>query len=313
MPPTITLSASENLHRSPFVNTAPPLKRAEPSTASGRQHLSSCKSRRYSGPSDAPSKQKAVCESNDRVLESASNGLESHASPPDANVMVVASPTRIDVTPTRYNLADEWVDRRAQAAASSTHSRSFRVPTASTPSKKWWAAHPSAKIKHRTFKGSRDDAMVLASKLRQQLLADPDTWSTVPADPSLLPNIACLIADGRASTVHQFKLSQGIAPPRQFSPRSLGQNPGYSLSANREAIDWFATHPQPSLHPASTPTSLISRAPAPSHLLPGNVPYQPSTYACAAPFNQRMSTSTSTPQWIRDIQQGLPIMHSIWA
>jgi hypothetical protein len=105
--------------------------------------------------------------------------------------------------------------------------------------------------------------MVLAAKLRKQLRADPDSWSDSHANPVQLPNIARLVADGRASVTHQFKLSQGLAPPRQFLPRTFGQNPEYSVSANREAIDWFDNHPQPSF---TTSTSTTAPAPLPSEI-----------------------------------------------
>ena len=54
-------------------------------------------------------------------------------------------------------------------------------------------------------------------------------------------------------------------------------------------------------------------APLPSETQPTTSPYQPSTYAMVAPFNQRMSTSSTTPQWIMEVQQGLPVMHAVWA
>lgn len=208
------------------------------------------------------------------------------------------------------NFANVWVDRRTHETASSSNPLSHKVPVASSPTKKWWSAHPSAKIKHRTFQGSKEDAMVLATKLRKQLRADSDTWSDSHTNPVLLPNITCLVADGRASEAHRFKLPQGLAPPRQFSPRFFGQKPGYSVSANREAIDWFDSHPQPSF---ATSTSATAPAHPPSWSQPTTTPYQPSTYAMVAPFNQRMSTSSTTPQWIMEVQQGLPVMHAVWA
>jgi hypothetical protein len=235
---------------------------------------------------------------------------EKRSVPPPHGSAAVASAGDTAIVLDNSNFANVWVDRRTHETASSSNPFSHRVPVASSPTKKWWTAHPSAKIKHRTFQGSKEDAMVLATKLRKQLRADPDSWSDSHSNPVLLPNITRLVADGRASEADQFKLSQGLAPPRQFSPRFFGQNPEYSVSANREAIDWFDNHPQPSF---ATSTSATASAPPPSRTQPTTTPYQPSTYAMVAPFSQRMSTSSTTPQWIMEVQQGLPVMHAVWA
>ena len=317
-------SVSNTSSMSPGVASTKPLatrKRTTPSSSSnGEQYLHKRKSKRQPKRSQVLPQ---TARSNAQVTSLTAHGkglthTVASAVPPDGKRPVPppqgsAAPTSTGDTTNvldKPNFANVWVDRRTHETASSSKPLSHRVPVASSPTKKWWTAHPSAKIKHRTFQGSKEDAMVLAAKLRKQLRADPDSWSDSHANPVQLPNIARLVADGRASVTHQFKLSQGLAPPRQFLPRTFGQNPEYSVSANREAIDWFDNHPQPSF---TTSTSTTASAPLPSETQPTTSPYQPSTYAMVAPFNQRMSTSSTTPQWIMEVQQGLPVMHAVWA
>ena len=55
--------------------------------------------------------------------------------------------------------ADQWVLHRSRSRALASPSSSAPVPSLSSPTKEWWAAHPSGKIKHRVYAGSRDDAI----------------------------------------------------------------------------------------------------------------------------------------------------------
>ena len=142
-------------------------------------------------------------------------------------------------------------------------------------------------------------------------------------DSSALPDLLPLIADGRASPVHQFKLAQGISPSRQFAPRQDGQRPDYSASANREAIVWFASHPSPPTPPLAPALFSIHGGVKEGYrcidgsnpsTLPSCSPdvYRVSAYAASAPFTARMSAGLHTPQWVTDVADGLPAIHTLW-
>ena len=84
--------------------------------------------------------------------------------PPQQQAVAVGSvPIPDDTLPPTHRsptsaFADQWVLHRSRSRALAPPSSSVPVPSLSSPTKEWWAAHPSSKIKHRVYAGSRDDA-----------------------------------------------------------------------------------------------------------------------------------------------------------
>ena len=221
--------------------------------------------------------------------------------------------------------AEKWVQQKSRSMALAQTIPPLPIPVLSTPTAEWWATHTSTKIKHRVFNGSRDEALGLARKLHEQLMCDTVKQPLLAQDSSALSSLTALVADGRASPMHRFKLTQGIAPPRQFVPRFDGTQPDYSASSNREAITWFANNPLVST-PSSTScasTSTRSGNVKEGHrciaganattLPPPSSIYCVAMCAASAPFDVRMSSNGITPPWASDVAKGLPTVHALWA
>ena len=221
--------------------------------------------------------------------------------------------------------AEKWVQQKSRTMALAQAIPPSLTPVLSTPTAEWWANHPSTKIKHRVFNGSRDEALGLARKLHEQLLRDTVKQPILAQDSSALSSLTALVADGRASPMHRFKLTQGIAPPRQFVPQRDGTQLDYSASSNREAITWFANNQSVS---TSSSTPCVSTSTRSGNVKEGYrciaganataLPPPSSIYcvamcAASAPFDVRMSSDGNTPPWVSDVAKGLPAIHALWA
>ena len=220
-----------------------------------------------------------------------------------------ASPT--EPSSGNQSLAVDWVRHRTAQSANDHTLTCTRTSPLAAPSTAWWKAHPSAKIKHRTFQGSKEEALSLANKLRKQLSSEKDTWSRQSSkrDPKLLQDLPDFIPDGRASPAHKFKLQHHQTTPRQFLPRRIGSNPEYSRSSNREAIEWFSANPVPPR--TSTLISPTAGTSCPRNTAPWS--YQPAPFAAVNSFAKRMTVDGLTPPWAQEVSDGLPAMHDLWA
>lgn len=271
-----------------------------------------------------------------RAIQSIPVSVDVNGSEPQASLAVVPTPVlgRVESTPAGNSVAsdsglsaaaEKWVQHKSRSMALALTIPSLTVPVLSSPTDEWWAAHPSAKIKHRVYNGSRAQALDMARKLHAQLLADPVKQPLLAQDSSALSGLLDLVADGRASPMHQFKLAQSIAPPRQFVPRLDGRQLDYSASSNREAITWFANNPLVSTSPSTSCAPPSTRAggvkegyrciaganPTPLPL-PSTV-YCIAACAASAPFDVRMSSDGITPPWVSEVANGLPTIHALWA
>ena len=194
----------------------------------------------------------------------------------------------------------EWVDKQAAEATTVQPTDSYAVDVHRTPSRKWWSTHRDAKVKHRVYAGSVDEARQLANNVKLSIARDPDTWSTRPI--ATAPSASGVrVEDGFASPAEAFKLRMGLAPPRQFVPGGLGQNTAYSRSSNREAI---AT------------TQLLSAPAEPTHTTVKN-PQEPqfllSQHARTASVEERLTPEGQpVPAWVVQLVKHRATTVNLW-
>ena len=240
---------------------------------------------------------------------SLAQGLKVSASRMATGFASIAPPTA--PSSSSQSLAVDWVRHRTAQSANEHTLPCTRSSPLAAPSTAWWKAHPSAKIKHRIFQGSKEEALSLANKLRKQLSSEEDTWSRQSSkrDPKLLQDLPDFVPDGRASPAHKFKLQHHQTAPRQFLPRRIGSNPEYSRSSNREAIEWFSANPVPLR--TTTLKSPTADTGCPRTTTPWS--YQPASFAATNSFAKRMTVDGLTPSWAQEVSDGLPAMHDLWA